>query len=196
MSWDWPRGEDGEGGGGSLSAVWWNNTDLEPETGASVLRSGHEQKESLLLRVAESSPSSNSIVCLLNLRVAPVSLERQVELRVLKGAGASEKDTWSFSFGAWAVALSCPRRLLSFLVSRFMGLLETLLDCRGAIKQSGEHWVKLKSEKCSVKVKQIVQIKATMFWKLKLTLAPPNGSIRKHSHWHSIPNAVQHQMQI
>lgn len=135
MPWDWPRGEDGDGGGSSLSAVWCNNTDLEPETGASVLRSGHEQIESLWLCGFKFSPSSSSSVCLLNLRLGPVSLEWQVELRVPDGAVSSENDTWSLSFWLWSDALSCPRRLLSFLVSRFMGLLETLLDCRGANNQ-------------------------------------------------------------
>ncbi len=134
MSWDWPRGEDGEGGGGSLSAVWRDNADLEPEKGASMLKSGHEQMEPLGLYGAEFTPSSNSRVCLRNLRLEPVSLEWQVELVcVLEEAAALEDTTWGLPLLLWSVALSCPRRVQSLLVSRLMGLLETLLDCRRAI---------------------------------------------------------------
>lgn len=58
-----------------------------------MLRSGHELMKSLWPCGAESSSSSNSRVCLLNMTSGPVILERQVELQVLEVAVASENDT-------------------------------------------------------------------------------------------------------
>ena len=63
-----------------------------------MLRSGHEQAESLRLSGAESSLSSNSRVCLLNLMLGAVILDRQVALRVVRGAMSSVNDTLSLSF--------------------------------------------------------------------------------------------------
>lgn len=130
-SWYRPWGKGGEGWGGSWSKVWCNNTDLGPGTGASVLRSGHEQIVCLWHDGAKSRLSSYSRVRLLNVASVPVILEWLAKLQVLVGAVASGTDAHSLSFWLWPDALACPRRPLSLLVSRLMGLLETLLDCVG-----------------------------------------------------------------
>lgn len=138
---DSPCGHDGEGRRESLSAVWCNNNDLDPETAASVLRSGHEQKESLRLCAPKFNLSSNSRVCLLTVMLEPVSLEWQVEPWVLEVAPTSETDTSGL-----------PRRLLSFLVSRLIGLLEILLDCRAQSYMGNNHqrvWTEEINKKCA-----------------------------------------------
>lgn len=122
-----PQKEDGEGGGS------FSDADLGPETGWSEVMTGHQHTESLWL-CGGSSESSNSRVCLLNVRSGPESLEWQVERWVLEGGVTSENDTWGLSLCLWSDALSCPRRLLSFLVSLLIGLPETLLDCEGAVR--------------------------------------------------------------
>lgn len=125
----WAKGGDG----GSLSKVWCNNTDLGPGAEASVWRSGNEQILYLWHGGAKFRSSSYSRVRLLNMASVPVILEWLVEVLVLVGTVASGTDIGSWSFWLWSDALACPRRPLSLLVSRLMGLLENLVDCRGAV---------------------------------------------------------------
>lgn len=126
--WDWPLEEGGEGEG---AGCWCKDTDLEPETRASALRSGHELMALLRSRGDESSLSSNSRVRLLNRPPGPVMLDWRGGAQVLEGAAASGTDAWALSLRLCSDAPSCPRRLLSLLVSLLMGPRETLLDCGG-----------------------------------------------------------------
>lgn len=132
----WPRGKASVGGAKALPDV------LRSDAGTRPLRSVHELMASLWPHITESRWSPNRRVCLFKNSRGPLTSDRQVELREMEGAVASDRqvelwetqgavasDTWGLSC-CWADTLGCLRRLLSFLVSLFIGLLEALLDCR------------------------------------------------------------------
>lgn len=83
---DWPSAGFGEG-----REVGCNSWNLQSEAAASVQWLVDEQ--SLCLCGSQSSPSSNSNVCLLVFMLLPVSFDWQVELCALDAA--SETDVWS-----------------------------------------------------------------------------------------------------
>ena len=146
-------------GAGSLSVVWCKSTDLEPQTGASGLRFGQEQNEFLWPCEAQASSSSNRRVCLLILRLEPVTFKWQVELCALEGAAASEKDTQGLSC-LWSNELFWPRLLLFFSASHLARLLETLLDWQSQFWETNQTWALHKDD-----LKRDLWIIYLVFWR-------------------------------